>query len=1357
MENKKFSNWNKNYYLGLDIGTNSIGYAVTDENYNLIKHGGEPMWGSHIFEEAKQAAERRQFRTARRRIDRRKQRVALIGEIFAPEIAKVDSRFFIRRQESGLYREDVGAGDKNIIFNEAEYDDKKYYKDYPTIHHLIDELMISDEPHDVRLVYLACAYLVAHRGHFLSEVSKDNVEEVLNFDYAYDGFISLYLTEYEETPWECDKNAFQEILLKRATVSKKEQLFLDLLNNGKKYKAAEDDCISKEGIIRLLSGGTYDLGKLFPDIELSEKLSVSFKKSEEDFLAVLEIVQDKAEMLIALRKIYDWATLAEALKGGTSISKGKVEIYNQHKKDLAYLKMFVKKYLPQKYFEIFRSGKETANYASYSYNFNSVKESDRNIKKADKAAFCDYIQKLARDINVPDEEKADYEDMMLRLSIGSFMPKQVDGDNRVIPYQIYYHELKMILEHAQTYLHFLNAEDRDGYTPIDKILSIMQFRVPYYVGPLRTDNGTHGWLKRKAEGKIYPWNFENMVDLDKSEQAFIERMTNTCSYLPDEKVLPKESLLYSKYTVLNEINNIKVNGVSIPVACKQEIYGIFQKYRKVTVKMIKDYLKANNILHEADMLSGIDINIKSSLKSYHDLKRLMENNVFSESQAEEIIERITFSEDKRRIEKWLHSKYPDLQQDDVKYIAKLKYKDFGRLSGRLLNGIKGCNKAMGEEITVIKALWETNDNLMQILSDHYTFSEEIELARAEYYGEHPLTIDSLLDELYISNAVRRPIYRTLDIVKDVKKACKCNPQKIFVEMARGGGEKDKRTKSRREQIEELYKNMDKEEIREISKQLEGKSDNELQSEVLFLYFMQLGKCAYTGTPIDIGRLKTNLYNVDHIYPQAYVKDDSINNKVLVLSEENGRKKDEYPIRAEIREKMAPYWSMLKNNCLISEEKYKRLTRDTHFTEEEKLGFINRQLVETRQSTKAVAAILKHYFPEADIVYSKAGLVSDFRKEFDMLKCRSINDLHHAKDAYLNIVVGNIYHCRFTKNFYIEQKYTLKTKTLFTHSVNTDGKIVWRGEEDIARVQKVMEKNNIHYSRYAFVRKGGLFDQLPLKAMEGLVPRKKGLDTAKYGGYNKAAAACFLLVKYKEKGKNEACIMPVELMAYDKVLGNSEYAVCYAVNTLENIWNKEGLITDVEFPLGLRTLKVNTMLSFDGFRVCITGKSSGGKQIGLTSMMPLMIGKKWEAYVKRLERFEEKKAENKRIILHEEYDGISKVLNSELYSLLADKVINGIYGSAFAAVAETLSTGKDKFEKLSGEEQVKLLCTLVLLLKSGRAGSCDLTLIDGKGAAGVYNVGAKISSWKKKFSNVCLIDMSASGIYETVSANLLDFV
>ena len=65
----------RDYYVGLDIGTDSVGYAVTYDDYSLVKYGGEPMWGTCVFESAKQCAERRGFRTARRRLNRIQQRV----------------------------------------------------------------------------------------------------------------------------------------------------------------------------------------------------------------------------------------------------------------------------------------------------------------------------------------------------------------------------------------------------------------------------------------------------------------------------------------------------------------------------------------------------------------------------------------------------------------------------------------------------------------------------------------------------------------------------------------------------------------------------------------------------------------------------------------------------------------------------------------------------------------------------------------------------------------------------------------------------------------------------------------------------------------------------------------------------------------------------------------------------------------------------------------------------------------------------------------------------------------------------------------------------------------------------------
>ncbi len=36
---------NENYFVGFDIGTDSVGYAVTNDSYDLCKFKGEPMWG----------------------------------------------------------------------------------------------------------------------------------------------------------------------------------------------------------------------------------------------------------------------------------------------------------------------------------------------------------------------------------------------------------------------------------------------------------------------------------------------------------------------------------------------------------------------------------------------------------------------------------------------------------------------------------------------------------------------------------------------------------------------------------------------------------------------------------------------------------------------------------------------------------------------------------------------------------------------------------------------------------------------------------------------------------------------------------------------------------------------------------------------------------------------------------------------------------------------------------------------------------------------------------------------------------------------------------------------------------------
>lgn len=130
-------------------------------------------------------------------------------------------------------------------------------------------------------------------------------------------------------------------------------------------------------------------------------------------------------------------------------------------------------------------------------------------------------------------------------------------------------------------MEFLTYKDESGLSVGEKIIKLFEFQIPYYVGPLSYKVGENEkmgkrgnmWSVRKESGAVLPWNFEQKIDIKKSAEKFINNLTNHCTYLNGETVLPKNSLLYEKYMVLNELNKLKINGEGISVELKQNIYN----------------------------------------------------------------------------------------------------------------------------------------------------------------------------------------------------------------------------------------------------------------------------------------------------------------------------------------------------------------------------------------------------------------------------------------------------------------------------------------------------------------------------------------------------------------------------------------------------------------------------------------------------------------------------------------------------------------------------------------------------------------------------------------------------------------
>ena len=125
----------KKFYLGLDIGTDSVGIACTDENYDLLRIGKKDLWAVRLFDPANDAKQRRAYRTARKRLARRKERIALLQDLFSPFME--DAGFFLRLKNSALCEEDKPKGlPRFTLFADETYTDRQFYAEYPTIYHL---------------------------------------------------------------------------------------------------------------------------------------------------------------------------------------------------------------------------------------------------------------------------------------------------------------------------------------------------------------------------------------------------------------------------------------------------------------------------------------------------------------------------------------------------------------------------------------------------------------------------------------------------------------------------------------------------------------------------------------------------------------------------------------------------------------------------------------------------------------------------------------------------------------------------------------------------------------------------------------------------------------------------------------------------------------------------------------------------------------------------------------------------------------------------------------------------------------------------------------------------------------------
>ena len=209
----------------------------------------------------------------------------------------------------------------------------------------------------------------------------------------------------------------------------------------------------EKAILKLLVGGKVKLSDIFGDKELDncERPQISFSDSGYDeYAGEVESVLGEQYVIVELAKaVYDWTILNEILGNHTSISAAKVELYNKHKNDLAYLKKLVRDNLDKEaYKDIFvKTNAKVTNYSAY---IGMTKINGRKValdgKQCSKADFYAFLRKNVLG-KIADTEQVAY--LKEEMEKDTFLPKLVTKDNSVIPHQVHLYELRKIIAHLE--------------------------------------------------------------------------------------------------------------------------------------------------------------------------------------------------------------------------------------------------------------------------------------------------------------------------------------------------------------------------------------------------------------------------------------------------------------------------------------------------------------------------------------------------------------------------------------------------------------------------------------------------------------------------------------------------------------------------------------------------------------------------------------------------------------------------------------------------------------------------------------------------------------------------------------------
>lgn len=518
---------------------------------------------------------------------------------------------------------------------------------------------------------------------------------------------------------------------------------------------------------------------------------------------------------------------------------------------------------------------------------------------------------------------------------------------------------------------------------VEDILCIYDSKREYYEGPGSYKSPTpYGSYQLDESGNVIKINL-------------IDKMRGKCTYFPDELRAPKWSYSACLFNLLNDLNNLTIQGIKITEAQKQELINEYvNKGKSVTIPAIA---KVCGVKKEDIFGFRIDKSEKpifTKFEGYNELLKI----------AKSVNEEAIIEGNKQLVDdiSEILTKEKSIEFRERKLVDDLK------LSASLAKEIAKSGGFTTYHSLSFKAINLILDDLLRTSKNQMELYTEAGIKPYNHNFSQNNQLRANLSDWIVSPVVKRSINETIKVFNALRKYLKTQMDEdaefsdVVVELAR-----EKNSQEKKDLIKKIQK-ANEEKRYKIMELVENRRLTRAEFERISLLLEQDFKCAYSLEPIELADVfKAGLLEVDHIIPLSISLSDAQSNKVLVYQREN-----------QAKGQRSPFQYFCSGKAKITFERYKEyVTKNLNFSNakksnllylgnpvEDMKGFIERNLVDTRYASRETYNLLKSFFDyhniNTKVKVINGSATSYFRKKAYLSKNREETYAHHAQDAMI---------------------------------------------------------------------------------------------------------------------------------------------------------------------------------------------------------------------------------------------------------------------------------------------------------------------------------------------------------------------